>query len=95
MRELDWAVTASEKREDMLGWDQTSLLWSLIANVNRNAEENPEPYHPADVHPLRDYDDYAGAADYEIDHRERKLAMLPPKQREAVMKHLYREDHGS
>ena len=32
-------------------WNQTSLMWSLIANVNRSPEAKGEPYHPREVHP--------------------------------------------
>lgn len=42
-----------------LEWDQTALLWSLIANVNRDPAQQPKPFLPSDVHPLRTAADYA------------------------------------
>lgn len=41
-----------------LDWDQTSLLWCLLANVNRNTQEKKEPFLPSDVHPWRTADEY-------------------------------------
>lgn len=34
-------------------WDHTSVLWALIANVNRDDKLKPEPYSPYDIHPYR------------------------------------------
>jgi hypothetical protein len=34
-------------------WDHTSVLWALIANVNRDEKQKPEPYTPYDIHPYR------------------------------------------
>ncbi len=39
-------------------WDQTSILWSLLANVNRDEKKRPQPFSPADVHPYRTREDY-------------------------------------
>jgi hypothetical protein len=41
-----------------LEWDQTSLIWSTIANANRDPKEQPKPFLPSDVHPLRNASDY-------------------------------------
>lgn len=41
-----------------LEWDQSSLLWALHANVNRDVKEHPKPYLSADVHPYRTEDEY-------------------------------------
>lgn len=39
-------------------WDQTAVLWHAIAEPNRNADEQPRPFSPADVHPYRTREDY-------------------------------------
>lgn len=36
------------------------MLWTLHANANRDAKKHPQPFHPADVHPYRERDDYEG-----------------------------------
>ncbi len=41
-----------------LEWDQTSLLWSLTRNLNRDPKETPKPFLPSDVHPYRTAEDY-------------------------------------
>ena len=42
----------------MLEWDQTSLLWSMMANQNRDTKKQPKPFLPSVVHPLRNDDEY-------------------------------------
>jgi len=37
----------------MHDWDQTSLIWSAIANTVRDSKRNPKPFLPDVVHPLR------------------------------------------
>lgn len=49
-----------------LEWDQTSLLWALLANTNRDLKEQPEPFLPSQVHP------YRTAADYESEDKDKK-----------------------
>ncbi len=39
-------------------WDQTSLLWSMFANANRDPAKRAKPFSPADVHPLRTHEEY-------------------------------------
>jgi len=34
-------------------WDATANLMWILAEVNRDREEHPEPYTPADFHPFR------------------------------------------
>lgn len=41
-----------------LEWDQTSLIWSLLANTNRDPKVRKEPFLPSDVHPWRTADEY-------------------------------------
>ncbi len=41
-----------------LEWDQTSLLWSQQANLNRDPKDTPKPYLPSVVHPYRTDADY-------------------------------------
>jgi len=41
-----------------LEWDQSALIWSVLANQNRNPEEYPRPFLPSLVHPTRTEDDY-------------------------------------
>lgn len=33
-------------------WNHTAGLMALIANVNRDPQKRPQPYEPADFHPL-------------------------------------------
>ena len=54
LRELD--IMARERM--MLEWDQTSLLWSMMANQNRDTKKQPKPFLPSVVHPLRNDDEY-------------------------------------
>lgn len=42
----------------MLEWDQTSLIWSVIANTVRDAKKTPKPHCPSIVHPFRDAEAY-------------------------------------
>ncbi len=44
-----------------LAWDQTALLWQALVEPYRDDREHPEPYHPADVHPLRTREEYEAA----------------------------------
>lgn len=50
-----------------LEWDQTALLWTMLAEPYRDDKEHPEPYHPADVHPLRTREEYESEEDGEPD----------------------------
>lgn len=44
-----------------LEWDQTALIWSLIANVNRDTTIRPEPFAVNDIHPFaQELDDAEG-----------------------------------
>lgn len=51
-------------------WDQTSLLWCMLANANRDDKKHPQPFTPADVHPFRTREDYeteeSGAPDWAL-----------------------------
>jgi hypothetical protein len=40
-----------------LEWDQTSALWSLLANAYRDTSKKPTPFMPQDIHPLADRTD--------------------------------------
>jgi hypothetical protein len=42
----------------MVSWDQTSILWSTIANANRDPKVTPRAYSPADIHPFRTAADF-------------------------------------
>lgn len=37
----------------MHDWDQTSLIWSAVANTVRDPKRTPKPFLPSLVHPLR------------------------------------------
>lgn len=39
-------------------WDQTALLWSVIANTVRDPKKQKKPFSPGLVHPLRDEAEY-------------------------------------
>ena len=39
-------------------WDQTSILWSLIANIVRDPKKQRTPFCPSLIHPLRSADDF-------------------------------------
>lgn len=39
-------------------WDQTSLVWSIIANTARDPKKQSKPFSPALVHPFRSEKDY-------------------------------------
>lgn len=39
-------------------WDQTSLIWSVIANTVRDAKKQKKPFSPGMVHPLREAEEY-------------------------------------
>ena len=43
----------------MLEWDQTSLMWATLVNINRDRKSTPTPFCPSAVHPLRNAHDYA------------------------------------
>ena len=43
-------------------WDQTSLLWCMLANANRDPKQCPKPFLPSDVHPYRSDEDYESPA---------------------------------
>ena len=63
-------------------WDQTATLWTVLANANRDPDAAPKPYHPADVHPLRGYEDYETDDDETEEekkqrHEWRRLQCLP------------------
>lgn len=56
-------------------WDQTALLWSMIANTVRDAKKQRKPYSPGLVHPFRnekEYEDQPVEADISV------LRMLLP-----------------
>lgn len=33
-------------------WDQTCVIWAVIANTVRDPKKRPEPFQPKDVHPF-------------------------------------------
>lgn len=33
-------------------WNHTAALMAMIAEVNRDAKKRPQPYQPADFHPM-------------------------------------------
>lgn len=39
-------------------WDQTSLIWCVLANSTRDPKKQRKPFSPALVHPLRDDKEY-------------------------------------
>lgn len=39
-------------------WDQTSLLWCVLANTARDPEKAPDPFLPSAVHPYRSEEEY-------------------------------------
>jgi hypothetical protein len=39
-------------------WDQTSLVWSVMANSMRDPKKQRKPFSPALVHPYRDAKEY-------------------------------------
>lgn len=68
-------------------WDRTAPLWAVLVNANRDPDKCPTPFSPADIHPYRDHDFYEPEPDPEIERDKqtrRRLAMLPPEQREKV-----------
>lgn len=32
-------------------WNTVSVLWALLAEINRDAKKKKEPFEPADIHP--------------------------------------------
>ena len=62
MRELWWMAESKQISE----WDQSSLLWSAIANTIRDAKKRPQPFEPMDVHPFRKKDAKKVVADISI-----------------------------
>jgi hypothetical protein len=39
-------------------WDYVSLIWATLANANRDEKKRPQPFSPADIHPLRTPEEY-------------------------------------
>lgn len=62
MREL-WWMAESKQISD---WDQSSLIWSAIANTIRDAKKRPQPFVPMDVHPFRQQGEKKCVADISI-----------------------------
>lgn len=50
LRELVWMADA--RRRD--GWQHTSALLAMLANVHRNPKKKPQPFTPAEFNPLAD-----------------------------------------
>ena len=67
---------------ERIHWDIGSILWALIANVNRDPKRTPRAFHPADVHPFIEREVEVKDKDY---HRQRRLMMLPPSKRKGVV----------
>lgn len=60
-------------------WDQTSIVWSAIANTARNPKKKSKPFLPSDIHPLRTEDDFKPK---------------PVKADITVLKQLLKNQHG-
>ena len=39
-------------------WDRTAALWVVLANAHRDPKQEPKPYTPDMIHPLRTAKDY-------------------------------------
>lgn len=58
-----WRYTLGELHEMALArinleWDQTALIWSTLANANRDPKKRAKPFTPDLVHPTRTAADY-------------------------------------
>ena len=81
-----------EGRETLL-WDIGAIIWATLCNVNRDPKKTPKPFHPADVHPHRERDDYDDGIEKDADyHRERRLRMLPPEMQKRVREQWQKDE---
>jgi hypothetical protein len=48
LRELVWMADA--RRRD--GWQHTSAVLAMLANVHRNPKKKPQPFTPSEFNPL-------------------------------------------
>ena len=44
----------------MHDWDQSALIWAMIANTVRDPKQHRKPFSPGLVHPFRSEKDYDG-----------------------------------
>ena len=60
-------------------WDQTSQLWTLLANINRNSKDLPEPFTFEDIHPFyREQETSESGEAVELANQINSLMALPP-----------------
>ena len=48
-------------------WDQTSLIWSTLANANRDHKKTRKPFLPSMVHPYREDSEYEQSDGHTLD----------------------------
>lgn len=74
-------------------WDQTATIWQVIAEVNRNSEQKPEPFSLYDIHPYREKELEASASknDGNFWRRVQQARYFGEQGQEAILKSIF---HG-